>query len=233
VLHRRMEEEWLGWALTSSITWLALGAVAEKETMERMEDWCQRTSMNTKRRSLIVGQSCLWFLIPAYIKYTTGHHLWSLAFIFLTITSLMGDFVTTGRRSWWHGVDFWYAISVCTYTLCRQWQNAPWGKYVVLLGMYLCYFGSKNAARAPGGVAGNFRAYEFYHSNWHHIGAVFAAFTCGPYSIYTKYWPGQENGTLCDKNLAEGIHQTAVIFLCFLAALKLRWKATVVEQPKD
>ena len=27
VLHRRMEEEWLGWALTSSITWLALGAV--------------------------------------------------------------------------------------------------------------------------------------------------------------------------------------------------------------
>lgn len=189
--------------------------------MHRWEEWCQQTSINTKRRSFFVGQSCLWFLIPAYEKYITGYPIWASAFVLLTITSFMGDYVTTGRRSYWHGIDFWYAITTCSYTLCRQWHHAPWGKYVVLSLMYGCYMGSKKAARSPGGVAGNFHAYEFFHSNWHHIGAIFAAFTCGPYSLYTKYWPGQQNGTMCSPSVVEGLHETGPIFLTFVVGLKL------------
>jgi hypothetical protein len=112
-------------ARTATDPLVCLSARRQLVPSQAVEHWFSVAQVRCKSRSFWVAQSCLWYLLPAW-AFWPAYPLWSAAFVVLTFTSLMGDVVTGGRTSLWHGFDRCFAIGLSGYTILALLPVAPW-----------------------------------------------------------------------------------------------------------
>lgn len=124
------------------------------------------------KRSVCAGCSGVLFVLPGVVALRgadiENSRLVLVAFITQAVLSVMSDYVSTGRNSFWHGLDRWMSTLMTIWMFWMAHKVSP--KYVAI-GMppLFCLYRSKNAI-----ARGNWRGYVMWHTAWH-VSAVAAS----------------------------------------------------------
>ncbi|XP_026193083.1 uncharacterized protein LOC113147277 [Cyclospora cayetanensis] len=138
------------------------------------------------RRSVLVGISCFFYLVPSFCLFYTSrsgrslrsveHEVEAYVWLVVTLASFLSDFIFSGQRHNWvvravHMTDRWVASAAlllqCIYNV-PLWFAASFSTGCLGLILVLCCC----CVKSLGASASCFSAYVWSHTNWHLAGAV-------------------------------------------------------------
>ena len=131
------------------------------------------------RRSAFLGASCFLYILPsitvAYFhpqhKTSWARQRWHWAWVLQCVFSFFSDYVTSGVDSICHGIDRWYAPTMTLFVTSLAYLCIHPTLLVLLAPPWMCIMMSKRAR-----LSKNWDGYVFYHSLWHLVGSVLAAY---------------------------------------------------------